>query len=103
MKLLVPCPHCKQYIELRFENLFWTKNGAAFYRCQSCGCRITENDRFNMLINAISERSSETNQFIFNSLYSPFFSFREIVQNFERCRTDPDKLRYFVKYWLAGG
>ena len=104
--LLVICPHCKNKIELVFENLFWTDDEKAFYKCQSCGREITDADRFNMLLNMDCEQLKELKfpvSILFNALYSPFVSFAEIVQEFKRDRTDNNKFESFAKYWLGKG
>lgn len=54
----VPCPHCGEYIELKFSNLrFPSEEGLdnseradmAVYVCQECGCKITDQDRDRMI------------------------------------------------------
>lgn len=101
---LVVCPHCKNKIELRFENLFWTDDEEVFYKCQSCGTEIMDTDRSNMLLNMECEHLKDLKSPIpnlFNALYSPFISLTEIMQEFKQSRNDEKKIKNLIKYWLG--
>ena len=55
----VPCPHCGEYIELKFAQIKWPSKDdvpdnaeraeMAFYVCQACGGVITDQDTGKML------------------------------------------------------
>lgn len=112
----VPCPHCREYIELalkqiRFpkgENLSYTDRAEfATYVCQECGCIITDRDKPDMLKlgewRIVKENTKFARKVAFwmNTLYSPFVRFSEIAREFLESHGDPDKLQNFANSWLA--
>ena len=112
----VPCPHCGEYIELKFSNLrFPSEEGLdnseradmAVYVCQECGCGITDQDRDRIIRYGEwrevrrNAKSSKKVAFWINTLYSPFVRFSEIVKEFLDSKDDPDLLQNFVNSWLA--
>ena len=112
----VPCPHCGEYIELKFSNLRFPSGDdldnseradMAVYVCQECGCKITDQDRDNMIRYGEwreVRRNTKANKkvaFWINTLYSPFVRFSEIVKEFLDSKDNPDLLQNFVNSWLA--
>lgn len=112
----VPCPHCGEYIELKFSNLRFPdgedldnseRADMAFYVCQECGCKITDQDRDRMIRYGEwrevrrSTKASKKVAFWINTLYSPFVRFSEIVKEFLDSKDNPDLLQNFVNSWLA--
>ena len=112
----VPCPHCGEYIELKFSNLrFPSEEGLdnseradmAVYVCQECGCKITDQDRDRMIRYGEwrevrrSAKNSKKVAFWINTLYSPFVRFSEIVKEFLDSKDSPELLQNFVNSWLA--
>lgn len=112
----VPCPHCGDYIELKFAQLkFPNEEGMTYadraeytvYICQSCGGVITDRDKQNMLLGGqwrtIEKRTQFPRKVAFwlNTLYSPFVRFSEIVKTFLQSKDDPELLQNFVNSWLA--
>lgn len=87
----VPCPHCGQYIELKFGCLKWPSKDdvpentdraeMAVYVCQACGAVITDQDKGKMLRagrwQAVKQRTKNPKSVAFwlNTLYSPFTRF----------------------------
>ena len=112
----VPCPHCGEYIELKFQQIRWPssddlsnsdKSDMAEYVCQECGCVITDADKDRMLrfgewreVRSDAHRKSKVAYWI-STLYSPFVSFSEIAKEFLNSKDDPEKLQNFVNSWLA--
>lgn len=112
----VPCPHCGEYIELKFSNIRFPKEEGmsyadraelATYVCQKCGCYITDNDKHSILkkgewrtvrYNAKNVRSVA---FWLNTLYSPFVRWADIAKEFLGSKDDPEKLQNFTNSWLA--
>ncbi|GHU50691.1 terminase [Clostridia bacterium] len=112
----VPCPHCEQYIELKFAQLRWPEKSSELsdadraefvsYKCQRCGGSITDNHKQEMLKRgdwrAIRENGrTKKVAYWMSTLYSPFVSFSEVALKFMASKDDPDLLHNFVNSWLA--
>ena len=113
----VPCPHCGQYIELKFAQIKWPSKDdvaentdraeMAAYVCQECGCVITDQDKGKMLRGGRWQAVRQTSQhpksvaFWMNTLYSPFTRFSDIAREFMRSKDDPELFHNFVNSWLA--
>lgn len=113
----VPCPHCHEYIELKFKNIRWASKDevtsiadraeTAKYVCQECGCVITDKDKAQMLRDGRWEVVEQRTQFPrkvcfwLNTLYSPFVRFTEIAKEYLSTKDDPDAFQNFVNSWLA--
>lgn len=113
----IPCPHCGEYIELKFQNLRWPsdeegldiseRSDLAAYVCQECGCVISDAEKNRAL--ALGEwrivrgngKSKRRVAYWINTLYSPFVRFSEIVKEFLKSKDDPDLLHNFTNSWLA--
>ena len=112
----VPCPHCGEYIELKWKQIDFPKEEGmsyadraefAVYVCQECGCIITDQDKPHMLRYGEWRTVKQNTKFVrkvafwMNTLYSPFVRFSEIVKEFLQSKDDPEKLQNFVNSWLA--
>lgn len=113
----VPCPHCGEFIELKFAQLKWPSKDdvptateraeMANYVCQACGCVITDRDKGKMLAGGRwqtvrqSTAKPKSVAFWLNTLYSPFTAFSEIAKEFMRSKDDPELLHNFANSWLA--
>lgn len=112
----VPCPHCGEYIEFKFqyirfpddENLSYADRAEfATYVCQNCGCVITDNDKHNMLrlgewrTVRHSTKYVRSVAFWINTLYSPFVRWADIAKEFLLTKDDPEDFQNFVNSWLA--
>lgn len=112
----VPCPHCREMIELKFDNIRWPdKEGMtsteradmAVYACQECGSVINDYHKDRMLREGEWRvvRQNTTNKkkvaFWINTLYSPFVRFSEIALEFMNSKDDPERLQNFRNSWLA--
>ena len=91
----VPCPHCGEYIELKFSNIrFPDEEGMTYadraefatYICQECGCAITDADKNNMIRHGEWRIVRHNTQYVrsvafwINTLYSPFVRWADIVK-----------------------
>lgn len=112
----VPCPHCGEYIELKFSNIrFLDEEGMTYadraefatYICQECGCAITDADKNNMIRHGEWRIVRHNTQYVrsvafwINTLYSPFVRWADIVKEFLTTKDDPDLFQNFVNSWLA--
>lgn len=113
----VPCPHCGEYIELKFKQLKFPPDDSgmsyedraefAFYVCQECGAVITDQHKPNMLRygewRTIEEKTKFPRSVAFwiNTLYSPFVRFSEIAREFLKSKDDPEAFQNFTNSWLA--
>ena len=113
----VPCPHCGQFIELKFAQIKWPSKDdvpdqaeraeMATYVCQACGCIITDRDKAAMLqagrwqIVRQTTTTPKSVAYWMNTLYSPFTRFSDIAREFMRAKDDPELLHNFVNSWLA--
>lgn len=112
----VPCPHCGQYIEFKFQNIRFPDDESmsyadraelATYVCQECGCVITDNDKHNMIrlgewrIVRHNTKYVRNVAFWINTLYSPFVRWADIAKEFLLTKDDPGDFQNFVNSWLA--
>lgn len=112
----VPCPHCGEYIELKFSNIrFPDEEGMTYadraefatYICQECGCAIIDADKNNMIRHGEWRIVRHNTQYVrsvafwINTLYSPFVRWADIVKEFLTTKDDPDLFQNFVNSWLA--
>lgn len=112
----VPCPHCGEYIEFKWEQVHFPKEEGmsladraefASYVCQECGCVITDQDKPDMLRLGEWRTVKQNTKFVrkvafwMNTLYSPFVRFSEVVKEFLKSKDDPEQLQNFVNSWLA--
>ncbi len=113
----VPCPHCGEFIELKFKQIKWPSKEdvpenadraeMAAYACQACGCVITDQDKGKMLQagrwQAVRQKSARPKSVAYwmNTLYSPFTRFSDIAREFMRSKDDPELFHNFVNSWLA--
>ena len=113
----VPCPHCGQYIELKFKQLKWPEKedgmtssdraDQTFYVCQECGCIITDQHKDKMLRlgkwQIVREKNTTHKKvgYWINTLYSPFVRFSQVALKYMDSKDDPDELQNFTNSWLA--
>ena len=112
----VPCPHCGEYIELKFQNIrfpddkdmsYADRAEFAVYVCQECGCVITDNDKHTILHRgewrAVRHNTKYVRKVAFwiNTLYSPFVRWADIAKEFLSTKDDPEEFQNFVNSWLA--
>lgn len=112
----VPCPHCGEFIEFKFQNIrFPDDEGMSYadraefatYVCQECDCIITDNDKHNMLRlgewRTVRHNTKYVRNVAFwiNTLYSPFVRWADIAKEFLMTKDDPEDFQNFVNSWLA--
>jgi phage terminase large subunit GpA-like protein len=115
-RFFVPCPHCNHYQVLMFRTakkeprLLWDKDSdgnaipsSAKYLCESCSVLIEEKHKPKMIRAGRWQATAVgdgTVGFHLNALYSPFYTWREMVAEFVDANT-PEKLKAFVNTKLA--
>ena len=112
----VPCPHCGEFIEFKFQNIrfpddenmsYADRAEFATYVCQNCGCAITDNDKHNMLrlgewrVVRHNTKYVRNVAFWINTLYSPFVRWADIAKEFLLTKDEPEDFQNFVNSWLA--
>lgn len=112
----VPCPHCGEFIEFKFQNIRFPDDESmsyadraelATYVCQECGCTITDNDKHNMLrlgewrVVRHNTKYVRNVAFWINTLYSPFVRWADIAKEFLLTKDDPEEFQNFINSWLA--
>lgn len=112
----VPCPHCGEYIELKWSQIRFPDDETlsyidraefANYICQECGCVITDNDKHQMIKQGEWRIVRHNTKFVrnvafwINTLYSPFVRFSDIAKEFLTTKDDPEAFQNFVNSWLA--
>lgn len=113
----VPCPHCGLYQQLhwldekRRYRLVCDRDdqgelipATAKYLCEGCGVLIEERYREEMLRRGQWRATFPDRAvagFHINTLYSPFVSWAQIVQEFLESKRDPKKLQTFDNLWLG--
>ena len=113
----VPCPHCGEYIELKFSQIKYPdddeklsvtdKAEFAQYICQECGSVINDSDKIEMLQKGEWRTVRENTRFTkvvafwMSTLYSPFTRFSQIAKAYLIAKDDTDELHNFTNSWLA--
>lgn len=113
----VPCPHCGEFIELKFSQIRWPDDNEklsaadkaefAQYICQECGNTINDSDKMEMLQKGewrtVKENTkfTKTVAFWINTLYSPFTRFSQIAKAYLIAKDDTEALHNFTNSWLA--
>lgn len=112
----VPCPHCGEYIEFKFQNIKFPDNEDmsyvdraefANYVCQACGCVITDSDKHAALKRGEWRTVRHNTKYVrnvafwINTLYSPFVRWADIAKEFLLTKDNPEEFQNFVNSWLA--
>lgn len=114
----VPCPHCGKY-----QKLVWkSENGAGlkfekdpvnnvvirdsiYYKCEN-GCKIVSFEKYEMLKKGewrptVEAKMSNFRSYHLSALYSNFFSWEAIINDWILCGKDKNKLKIFVNNILG--
>jgi phage terminase large subunit GpA-like protein len=130
LKYFVPCPHCGHEQELRFRQIKWTDElkdeykatqgdpqkiarvaqavlASAWYECESCGGRIDDRHKPEMLRlgHWVSDEDPDTPPrnvaYHLSSLYAPWVTWGDVAAEFLQSKPFPEKLRNFINSWLG--
>jgi len=106
----VPCPTCGVYQVLLWGGIKFDRDekGRAVnvrYECEHCRAQLTESDKHRMIRNGrwVIARPwiKQTAGFHINELYSPWSSWKNIVENFLEAKKRPETLRVWVNTSLG--
>jgi len=110
----VPCPHCGQEQRLQWDRVRWDKlrtpdgpvsvPSSAHYVCEACDERIEERHKVGMLERGrwiATKPEREVVGFHLSALYSPWFTWVELVEEFLSAKDHVEKLRVFINTRLA--
>jgi len=119
-RFFVPCPHCKESQILKWSNVQWADDKAAFYACDVHGCVIEEKDKQVMVSqgewrHVINEDPITKEKeykagvhpkngivgFHINELYSSWRTWQEIVDEFLLAKKNPETLKTWVNTTLG--
>lgn len=101
--LHVPCPHCNELQELKFENLRWPegKPEETLYYCEHCGTGIDHSHKTWMLENSQYVSNDPDNDawgFHISGLLAPSglgLTWAEIATEYDEVKNDPTRLKVF--------
>ena len=108
----VPCPHCKHYQRLFWENVVWEKGkgGAhitetAKYQCSECGTKWRDAERWAAVQSgkwmATRPDIKDKIGFAINGIYSPWLTLAELADEFLEAKKSPERLKVFVNTRLG--
>jgi len=105
-RLLVPCPRCGEYQELRWEGVVFTSRSETHYRCSHCEELLTEKDRRDMVPQGYWRHDDGGNpnlSYHLSALYSlsPNMSLNVLAHKWGREHKNPDMRRTFLNEQLA--
>jgi len=105
---MVPCPYCKQELEIKFEYLKWEKGNphSVYLKCPHCSGQIKEYQKTQMLANGRwvkQNPESEVAGFHISTLYSPvgWYSWQRIISEFEKAERSPELKKAFINTKLG--
>lgn len=104
----VPCPHCDERQELRFERLHYSADNltTAEYACRHCGAMIHEGHKTAMLAAGVwvherPELADIRPSYRLSALYSPFRGWGWVAERRERSKNDPKLDKVFSQQVLG--
>ena len=104
----LPCVHCGEYQDLRFENMTWEGLDEPMMQCVGCDQLFSEYDK-NKIMHKARWRATEPNpinpkvaSFKINALYSPWVRWKEdVVDKYIAAKEDPYLMQNFVNNVLG--
>lgn len=102
----VPCPTCGAFQPLAWSNIKFTEDGRApWYECTACKATIEERDKGRIVAAGRWDRTQTEVTghagFHLNELYSPWSSWRSIVDSFRESKNRREALRVWVNTVLG--
>jgi phage terminase large subunit GpA-like protein len=110
-RFFVPCPKCNHSQILIWARIKWSKTdgkddtGSVYYECEECKAHLTELDKLKMIQAGVwrAERPEITKHagFHINELYSPWSTWKSVVENFLEAKKRPETLRVWINTTLG--
>lgn len=110
-RFFVPCPRCNHSQLLSWKGIHWDREhgiddlDSIHYECESCGEPLTESDKLRMIQSGVwrSGRPEITKHagFHINELYSPWSTWRSVVETFLEAKKRPETLKVWVNTTLG--
>lgn len=105
-KYFVPCRHCGQEQELKWQNVIWSDGApdTARYACEGCGTAWTDSDRAHAIARGhwvAHEEFKGIAGFSINGLYSPWTPLSDGVRDFLAVKKNPQQLRVWTNTYLG--
>lgn len=110
-RFFVPCPACNYSQTLRWSNIKWQKRDgkedleSVHYECENCKIHLWESDKHRMIQGGVwrAEHPERTKHagFHISELYSPWSTWRGIVENFLEAKKRPETLKVWVNTTLG--
>jgi phage terminase large subunit GpA-like protein len=102
----VPCPHCDHMQTLRWAQVQWTEKKAstAAYYCEECGAAWSDVQRHKAVSNGRWVAAAPfygIAGFHISSLYSPWVSIPDAVDEFLKSKRDPMRLKTWINTFLG--
>ena len=103
----VPCPRCGEFQELKWSNVKFDKADTAstHYECEACHAPLSERDKGPMLRRGRWVASAPEVRghagFYINELYSPWSTWRKVVEEFLEAKERPETLRVWINTSLG--
>jgi phage terminase large subunit GpA-like protein len=106
----VPCPTCASYQVLQWGQLKFDRDDKerpinVRYECEHCKAQLTETDKHRMVRNGqwVANRPwvTGTAGFHLSEMYSPWSTWKNMVENFLEAKKRPETLRVFINTSLG--
>ena len=104
----IPCAHCGEFIELKFEQLHWQDDrpDTARYECQKCGAHLknaeikknVKNGKWHCLD---PEKTDYRKSYKLSALYSRWVSLEDFVHEYLDAKSDIEKMIVFTNTYLG--
>ena len=110
-RFFVPCPYCNHSQVLAWANIKWQKVegkddlSTVHYECEKCHVHLTESDKHRMIQAGVWRREHPERVkhagFHINELYSPWSTWKAVVENFLEAKKRPETLKVWVNTTLG--
>lgn len=105
-KYYVPCPHCDHMQTLRWSQVQWEDKdpSTAAYYCEDCGAAWSDVQRHRAVLSGkwiATVPFTGVAGFHISSLYSPWVSISDAVDDFLKSKRDPMRLKTWVNTFLG--
>lgn len=107
----VPCPKCSHFQKLMFKGLKWDKTESGYdmqsvhYECENCKEKLYEADKYRMVKKGEWRKTNPEQRthagFHISELYSPWSTWKQIVEDFLEAKKRPETLKVWQNTTLG--